>query len=157
VSIVFLILFTHCSLTFSHLFISDDDDVKPLASHARVPREIEVVVVARKKQKSGVDRVWERTISRNERNKLMDIDKNNLTREQKKQRKSAKNTSKSMLKNAANKQLHPKPQKYRSRGHTHLFWVSSHPTLWRVTLNCVGFARSQGEADTSIWHATPKS
>jgi hypothetical protein len=37
---------------------------------------------------------------------------------------------------------HPKPQKYRSRGHTHLFWVSSHPTLWRVTLNCVGYARS---------------
>jgi hypothetical protein len=35
----------------------------------------------------------------------MDIDKDNLTREQKKQRKSAKNTSKSMLKNAANKQL----------------------------------------------------
>jgi hypothetical protein len=37
---------------------------------------------------------------------------------------------------------HPKPQKYRSRGHTHLFWVSSHPTLWRVTLNCVGCSQS---------------
>jgi hypothetical protein len=95
VSIVF-------SLTFSHPFISDDD-VKPSVSHARVPREIEVV--ASKKQKSGVDRVWDRTISCNERDKLMDIHKINLTQEQKKQRKLAKNTSKSMLKNAANKQL----------------------------------------------------
>jgi hypothetical protein len=38
--------------------------------------------------------------------------------------------------------IHPKPQKYRSRDPTHLFWVSAHPTLWRVTLNCVGWARS---------------
>jgi hypothetical protein len=104
VNIVFLILFTHCSLTFSNPFIGDDDDdVKHSASHARVPCEIEVV--APKKQKSGVDHYWDGTISCNERDKLMDIDKNNLTRGTKEAEEVGKEYQQVDAENAANKQL----------------------------------------------------
>ena len=76
-----------------------------------VPREIQVskrqstAAAAPKKRKSGVDPIWSRTTARNERNKLMHIDKEDMNREQKKQRKAAKNTSKSLLKNEGNKQM----------------------------------------------------
>jgi hypothetical protein len=53
---------------------------------------------AMKKKKTGVERVWDRTFSRNECNKLMDLGKDELDEDQRRQRKEAKATSKSMLK-----------------------------------------------------------
>ena len=51
-----------------------------------------------KQKRSGVQKIWGRTKGRNAKEKHMDMDKDDLTVEQKKQRKRAKKTSKSMAK-----------------------------------------------------------
>lgn len=109
------------TLTYS-IFLNSDEDKKP-AALPLVPKEIQiarkpvydqstastaaasvaVAAAAIPKKKRGIDAVWERAEARNERDKLMDIDKDDLTEGQMKQRKAAKRTSKSMLKNEGNK------------------------------------------------------
>jgi hypothetical protein len=102
-----------CTNTNSCASHSDEEDRKPAARPAvplviqigdkRVQRGSDSAAAPAKKKKCGIDRVWDRTAARNEREKLMDIDKAEMTREQKRQRKAAKSTTKSMLKNEVNK------------------------------------------------------
>jgi hypothetical protein len=112
--------------TFTYsIFLNSDEDKKPAALPS-VPKEIQIAMRKRlsdydqatastaaasvavaaaaiPKKKRGIDAVWKRAEARNERDKLMDIDKDDLTEGQMKQRKAAKRTSKSMLKNEGNK------------------------------------------------------
>jgi hypothetical protein len=65
----------------------------------RVPQTINIPT----KKRPGVERVWDRMYSHNERNKMMDKDESELSPNQKRQRKAAKATTKALRKRADQK------------------------------------------------------